>query len=286
MPDHVTKQCGKCGKVKPSSEFYRYLKAPDGLFSWCKDCSRESQRRYREASREKMREKDRERYHADPEAARARVRKYREANRDAIRDRERERRNAVTPPDRMCAVGGCEEPRQAKGFCSMHYARYLRNGDPGPAGKKNLPLPDECTVAGCAEVPLAKGLCGMHWARQHKHGDPESGAFRPRGGCDVIGCNRPHAARGYCSRHYWMWRKHGEPEPGGYSFAHRKVYRLRGKASDHACAHCGRPARHWAYDHADPGARVDPRRGGPFSLDPAHYLPLCAACHRILDHVA
>jgi hypothetical protein len=185
-----------------------------------------------------------------------------------------------------CAVEGCEELQQAKGYCRMHYARWRYNGNLGTPGRKNFPAPGECTVEGCSAVPKAKGLCELHWNRWYRHGDPEVGAFRPRGGCEVIGCDQPHLARGYCSRHYSAWYAHGEPEPGGYSFAHRKVYRLRGKASAHACAHCGRPARHWAYDHADPGERTDPRRGGPFSLDPAHYLPLCAACHKILDLAA
>jgi hypothetical protein len=80
-----------------------------------------------------------------------------------------------------------------------------------------------------------------------------------------------------------MWRKHGDPEPGGYQFAHYKVSRLRGKAKDQTCAHCGEPARHWAYDHEDPAERFDPRRGGPYSVDPGHYVPLCHRCHTAFD---
>jgi hypothetical protein len=226
-----------------------------------------------------MRERDRERYHANPEAARERVRQYREANREVLA----ERRSAVAAPDGSCAVDGCAGAKRTGGFCGMHYARWKRTGDPGPAGKKNLPCPEECTIDGCTTAARAKGLCVMHWERQQKHGDPLIGAFKPRGGCEVIGCDRPHQGRGYCSKHYWMLWKHGDAEPGGYAYAHHKIYRQRGAARDHACAHCGRPAHHWAYDHGDPAARIDPRRGGPYSLDPAHYLPLCARCHKILD---
>jgi hypothetical protein len=203
MPEQASKRCGRCGKTKPASEFSPYLKSRDGLFSWCRDCARESGRRYREANRAEMRERDRERYHADPEAARDRVRKYREANRDAIHEREHERRNAATPPDRMCTVEGCEEPRRGKGFCGMHYARWTQTGDLGPPGRKNFPAPEICTVEDCGAVPKARGLCAKHLSRLRRHGDPGANPFRPRGDCQVTGCDRPHLALGYCSRHYY-----------------------------------------------------------------------------------
>lgn len=185
----------------------------------------------------------------------------------------------------ICAVDGCEEPHRAKGYCAIHYARWKRTGDPGPPERQTFPLPAECTVDGCTKAPSGKGLCPMHYSRLLRHGNVDANPKPVRGQCEVIGCGRPHAAKGYCSRHYWMQWKHGEPEPGGYSFAHRKVYRLRGAASQHTCGHCGtRQARDWAYDHQDPDQRYDPRRGGPFSTDPWHYIPLCTSCHRILDN--
>jgi len=187
-------------------------------------------------------------------------------------------------PDRTCSVDGCEGSPRGQSFCGMHYARWRRTGDPGPPGKKNLPAPAECTVEGCRAVPKAKGLCELHWNRWYRHGDPEAHPFSPRGShqCQVPGCDRPYAAKGYCSRHYWMQWKHGEPEPGGYAFAHNKVYRLRGRATGYPCEHCGRPAKHWAYDHQDPDERFHPA-GRPYSVDPWHYLALCVSCHKILD---
>jgi hypothetical protein len=35
-----TRRCGRCGEIKPSSEFYRNRNAKDGLQSSCKDCYR------------------------------------------------------------------------------------------------------------------------------------------------------------------------------------------------------------------------------------------------------
>lgn len=82
----------------------------------------------------------------------------------------------------------------------------------------------------------------------------------------------------------------------GYNAAHRRVCTDRGRAREHACAaNCGRQAQHWAYDHKDPNEHVEdvPVLGATpmfdrtvtltYSLDSAHYLPLCAGCHAAFD---
>lgn len=79
-----------------------------------------------------------------------------------------------------------------------------------------------------------------------------------------------------------------------YGSVHQRLTREHGAARNYPCAHCGRQADEWAYDHRDRlevadlvppappgfGARQSPR---VYSLDPAHYLPLCRQCHRDLD---
>lgn len=75
--------------------------------------------------------------------------------------------------------------------------------------------------------------------------------------------------------------------PVCYEVAHHRVYALFGKASDHACIHCGRQAAHWAYDHMDPTAlrRQSSRLvfAGLYSRFPEFYMPLCASCHHSYD---
>lgn len=44
-----------------------------------------------------------------------------------------------------------------------------------------------------------------------------------------------------------------------------------------ACAVCGAPATHRSYDGLDPDEQRDPHTGRPYSIDMAHYQPLCAA---------
>ena len=66
-----------------------------------------------------------------------------------------------------------------------------------------------------------------------------------------------------------------------YRRAHKAVTDARGKAADHPCR-CGAQAKFWAYQHSSPEVIHDDK-GRPYSLDPAHYAPMCAKCHRQYD---
>lgn len=43
------------------------------------------------------------------------------------------------------------------------------------------------------------------------------------------------------------------------------------------CAVCSEPATHLGYDGLDPNEQRDPHTGRAYSIDTAHYQPLCAA---------
>jgi hypothetical protein len=155
-----------------------------------------------------------------------------------------------------------------------------------------------CTVDGCERPHKAHGWCKAHYFRWRDHGDPLGGRPPRSPVCTVDGCGEPHQARGYCGTHYRRWWEHGDPNhvtvlagplnPGWRGdnirnrSLHQRLGRQQGPASAYPCQHCGGPAAEWAYDHADPAERDDPR--GPYSLDPAHYLPLCRPCHRRFDY--
>ena len=72
-----------------------------------------------------------------------------------------------------------------------------------------------------------------------------------------------------------------------YATVHHQLRRTRGRASEYRCQLCPSPATQWAYDHKDPdecmGVFDSTGRLAPYSLDPAHYLPLCKPCHTHLD---
>lgn len=38
---------------------------------------------------------------------------------------------------KTCMIEGCDQPFRARGWCSTHYTRWRRNGDPGPAFDPN-----------------------------------------------------------------------------------------------------------------------------------------------------
>jgi hypothetical protein len=63
---------------------------------------------------------------------------------------------------KICKVEGCAEKATSRGWCSMHYWRWKRYGDPLV---KRYGLTPICTVDGCEKPHCAKGLCAMHRMR-------------------------------------------------------------------------------------------------------------------------
>lgn len=66
-----------------------------------------------------------------------------------------------------------------------------------------------------------------------------------------------------------------------YDRVHYQLARARGRAREHACIDCGKPAREWSYRGGDPNEQVE--FGRPFSLDIWYYDPRCRSCHLVYD---
>lgn len=66
-----------------------------------------------------------------------------------------------------------------------------------------------------------------------------------------------------------------------YMSAHNRNRRVRGRASDFACADCGDAAKEWALQTGG-DIEVDDL-GRTYSNDPFDYAPKCYRCHRIQD---
>lgn len=56
------KQCSKCGKIKPLSEFYRDEKNKDGFYGVCKKCCATRSMDYYKKNRERLRKYRQKRY--------------------------------------------------------------------------------------------------------------------------------------------------------------------------------------------------------------------------------
>jgi hypothetical protein len=78
-----------------------------------------------------------------------------------------------------CSVDNCEFGVKAKGFCSAHYARFLRNGNPGknPVRRKDANI--ECSVDGCDWGLHTAGLCFHHYYVLRTYGDLNYGSRHP-----------------------------------------------------------------------------------------------------------
>lgn len=76
----------------------------------------------------------------------------------------------------------------------------------------------------------------------------------------------------------------------GYSAAHGRNRRERGKPTEYPCVDCGETAAQWSYDHLDPDELTEEVTGAAgriylitYSADPAHYEPRCHSCHGRFD---
>jgi hypothetical protein len=203
---------------------------------------------------------------------------------------------------KVCSIEDCERPPRKRGWCSAHYTRWYVHGDPYTDHSRRGRAP--CIIDGCGRPNTARGWCNMHYRRWQKHGDPLWLPV-PRS-CSIDGCDRPYVARGWCGRHYQRWAAYGDPDraplkmadrvgelhpqwkgdTATYFSVHDRHRDTLGPARDQLCRHCGRPASHWAYDHADPDEKRDRKTGLIYSTDPAHYIPLCVPCHSRFDRQA
>lgn len=81
---------------------------------------------------------------------------------------------AMKATRRTCTIDGCEKPYLARGWCSAHWTRWKRHGDPLAGGPPRRPMPDRCTAdEDCENPPHARGMCATHWRRERREQDPE-----------------------------------------------------------------------------------------------------------------
>ena len=116
-----------------------------------------------------------------------------------------------------CSVEGCAALVESRGWCSKHYQKWRKYGDPLADHRSAR---GTCKSEGCSEPHLCRSYCAKHYQRWKKWGDPLAPFIGPSWPevCRVEGCGKmtrePGSARGYCQKHYVFWKKHGDPEAG------------------------------------------------------------------------
>jgi len=162
-----------------------------------------------------------------------------------------------------CSINGCEKPSAGRGWCSTHWLRWRKHGNPNylaPLPPQCRPQHIGCRADECGRPHHAQGWCSMHAARVKKSGDP-----------NVVGPRHPGRKR---------------LERPSYDGAHKRVSRERGRAIGHICADCGSRADEWSYDGSSSEELATTTRKGEtlaYSANPADYSPRCRPCHRRLD---
>lgn len=116
-----------------------------------------------------------------------------------------------------CTIDGCDARALARGWCSRHWQRWKRHGD--PLYERQLKRDGPCAVGGCDLPAAARGWCKTHHARWRRRGDvqadvPVRAASVDGLLCEAQGCVSAVVKGGFCLAHYKRWRRHGDPLGG------------------------------------------------------------------------
>ena len=118
-----------------------------------------------------------------------------------------------------CSVSGCERTLYRKsGFCSAHFERNKKYGDPLAGGVFHQKLPEKCTADGCDKKPLARGMCSGHYSLFRKYGDHTKAKFK---------WHQNSRDQWHKTSHGYIWRYSGRGDPNsapnGFVYQHREV---------------------------------------------------------------
>lgn len=105
---------------------------------------------------------------------------------------------------RICDVPECGRPHSARGYCSMHWQRWKKHGDPTYIAAER-----GCSVDGCDRRHFGRGYCNTHWARLYRTGMLDV-TPRVRKTCTFDDCGRPAVSQGHCTGHAQQAQK-GKP---------------------------------------------------------------------------
>lgn len=72
-----------------------------------------------------------------------------------------------------CSVEDCSRSAVSRGFCTLHYRRWTKHGDPMKVSPSRWhPVDKRCSIENCNKQRWARGWCTMHYKRWRLLGDP------------------------------------------------------------------------------------------------------------------
>lgn len=74
---------------------------------------------------------------------------------------------------KTCAIDDCARPVDSRGWCTAHYQRWKKHGDPTVGGPiRAYGKPRTCSVEGCDAAHCARGYCNSHYKQLARYGTP------------------------------------------------------------------------------------------------------------------
>lgn len=98
---------------------------------------------------------------------------------------------------RFCDVDECPKPHYSRGFCTLHYQKHRKYGDPLATFNrqrrvaKTAPQKLACEIAGCKKQSDRMGLCTAHYTRK----------LRGTLYCGMPWCDEVAESRSLCASH-------------------------------------------------------------------------------------
>jgi hypothetical protein len=124
---------------------------------------------------------------------------------------------------KSCSIENCENKYKAKGFCSKHYEKNKRLGDPLAKKEKQ-----SCSIENCENKYFCKGFCQKHYEKNKTYGDPLAGKnSQNKAGTKEYISENSEIDINDC----WVWKKYKNNKGYGKSglkgkliYAHRLSY--------------------------------------------------------------
>lgn len=184
-------------------------------------------------------------------------------------------------PKVTCDVDGCEKRARARGWCSSHYSRWKRYGNPTAGTPKRRRAPSR----ECFEDKIGTGAIPTH--------RPDLGPCSVwTGFCDPSGYAKFSVEEQSAYAHRWAWEQIHGPVPEGLELDHL-CHNGSGCAGGATCPHrrCVNPAHLEAVTHHEnllrgvgPASRTHCPQGHPYDEANTYRKPNgnreCRICQR------